>query len=229
MLITSVTVLLLLVLFLGGSLWVSFALFLVGLFSFVIFTDFPVSIILATVGWNQTNSSAMLAVPLFVLMGEILFRSKVSQNLFKGLSPWLEYIPGGLIHVNIFACAFFAAVSGSSAATTATVGKITLPELRKKGYSENLSIGSLGGAGTLGFLIPPSMVMIIYGMMSDVSIGQLFIAGILPGIIIALLFSLYIVIKCISNPELDGKFRKTYTWKERFFSIPLILPVLLLN
>jgi len=225
MLITNI---IFLMIFLGSSLWIGISLLLVGFISFIIFTDFPAGIILSSVGWNQTNSIAMLAVPLFVLMGEILCRSKISQNLFNGLTPWVEWIPGGLMHVNIFACAFFAAVSGSSAATTATVGKITLPELRTRGYSEELSIGSLGGAGTLGFLIPPSIVMIIYGMVADVSIGKLFIAGFIPGIMIALMFVLYITVRSTLNPKLVGKIIKKYTWKERIFAIPSILPVIIL-
>ncbi len=177
--------------------------------------------------WNNTNSSTMLALPLFILMGEILFRSKISENLFKGLTPWISFLPGRLIHVNIAASSLFAAVSGSSAATTATVGKITLPELSKRNYDRSLSLGSLAGAGTLGFLIPPSMMMIVYGIVADVSIGKLFIAGIVPGIILAAGLSGYIIIRCLINPSLAVGDEK-YSWAYRFQTLPLILPVIVL-
>jgi len=161
-------------------------------------------------------------------MGEILFRSKISENLFRGLSPWMDAIPGRLVHVNVLACTFFAAVSGSSAATTATVGKITVPALQKRGYDYDLSIGSLAGAGTLGFMIPPSMVMLVYGIIGDVSIGKLFIAGFVPGIMIALLFSGYIFIRCLITPELAPRGSELHTWKDRFQAIPAIAPVVIL-
>lgn len=169
----------------------------------------------------------MLALPLFILMGEILFRSKISENLFKGLTPWISFLPGRLIHVNIAASSLFAAVSGSSAATTATVGKITIPELSKRNYDRSLSLGSLAGAGTLGFLIPPSMMMIVYGIVADVSIGKLFIAGIVPGIILATGLSGYIIIRCLINPSLALGDEK-YSWTYRFKTLPLILPVIIL-
>lgn len=170
----------------------------------------------------------MMALPMFIWMGEILFRSKISKNLFDGLVPWMSVIPGRLIHVNIFACTFFAAVSGSSAATTATVGKITLPELYRRGYDKTLSIGSLAGAGTLGFLIPPSMMMLVYGIIADVSIGKLFIAGILPGLLIVSLFSGYTLIRCIINPNLAPAEKGQNTWTQRIKSLPDILPVAVL-
>ncbi len=142
----------LLILFMGGSIWIG---------GFFFFSDVSFGSILANIAWNNTNGSSMMALPFFIWMGEILFRSKISANLFKGLSPWMDNIPGRLVHVNILACTFFAAVSGSSAATTATVGKITVPELMKRKYDYDLAIGSLAGAGTLGFMIPPSMVMLV--------------------------------------------------------------------
>ncbi|MFH0784681.1 MAG: TRAP transporter large permease subunit [Pseudomonadota bacterium] len=177
----SLTLCALLVIFMGGTVWIGISLFLVGFGGFFIFTDLPFGSILATTAWNNTSGSAMMALPMFVWMGEILFRSRISENLFKGLTPWMDRIPGRLLHVNILACTFFAAVSGSSAATTATVGKITVPELQKRGYDKSLTVGSLAGAGTLGFLIPPSMMMLVYGIIGDVSIGRLFIAGVIPG------------------------------------------------
>ena len=146
----SAVILGLLILFLGGSIWIGIALFIVGIGGFFIFTDVSFGSLLANVAWNNTSGSAMMSLPFFIWMGEILFRSKISENLFRGLSPWMDSIPWRLVHVNILACTFFAADSGSSAATTATVGKITVPELRKRGYDHDLSIGSLAGAGTLG-------------------------------------------------------------------------------
>lgn len=183
--------------------------------------------ILANVLWNNTHSSTMMALPLFIFMGEILFRSKISENLFKGLSPWMSFLPGRLIHVNIIASSLFAAVSGSSAATTATVGKITLPELLKRNYDRSLSLGSLAGAGTLGFLIPPSMIMLVYGIVAEVSIGKLFIAGVIPGILLAAAFSGFTIIRCIVNPDLAPK-GESYTWADRIKSLPLLLPVCIL-
>jgi C4-dicarboxylate transporter, DctM subunit len=224
----SAVILGLLLLFLGGSVWIGIALFLVGIGGFFVFTDVSFGAILANVVWNNTSGSAMMALPFFIWMGEILFRSRISENLFRGLSPWMDSIPGRLVHVNILACTFFAAVSGSSAATTATVGKITVPELQKRGYDHDLSIGSLAGAGTLGFMIPPSMMMLVYGIIGDVSIGKLFIAGFIPGFMIAFLFSAYILIRCLITPGLAPRGEDRYSWQDRFLALPSIAPVVIL-
>jgi len=224
----SLTVFLVLVALLAGSVWVGMSLIIVAIFSFEYFTSSPSLTVLTNILWNSTHSSTMFALPLFVFMGEILFRSKISENLFKGLSPWVNFLPGGLIHINIVASALFAAVSGSSAATTATVGKITLPELFKRGFDRKLVIGSLAGAGTLGFLIPPSMMMLVYGIVSGVSIGKLFIAGILPGILLASLLIVYNMIRCIIDPSLSPKTDDKYTWDDRLKSIPQLAPVVTL-
>lgn len=224
----SAVILGLLILFLGGSIWIGIALFIVGMGGFFVFTDVSFGSLLANIAWNNTSGSAMMALPFFIWMGEILYRSKISENLFRGLSPWMDAIPGRLVHVNVLACTFFAAVSGSSAATTATVGKITVPELRKRGYDHDLSIGSLAGAGTLGFMIPPSMVMLVYGIIGDVSIGKLFIAGFIPGFMIAFMFSGYILVRCMISPGLAPRGEDRYTWKDRFIAIPAILPVVIL-
>ncbi len=224
----SITLLGFLAVFLVSSIWIGISLFLVGLIGFYLFLDIPFGHILANIAWNNTSGSVMLALPLFVFMGEILFRSKISENLFNGLAPWMDSIPGRLIHVNILASTLFAAVSGSSAATTATVGKITLPELFKRGYDKKLAIGSLAGAGTLGFLIPPSMMMLVYGIMADVSIGKLFIAGVIPGLIIAALFSGYVVLVSLKNPHVAPAGKSSYTWKDRLRSIPLLAPGVIL-
>ncbi len=218
----------LLVVFLGGSIWIGIALFLAGVGGFVFFTDLPFGSILANISWNNTSGSAMMALPFFVWMGEVLFRSRISSNLFTGLAPWMDGIPGRLVHVNILACTFFAAVSGSSAATTATVGKITVPELEKRGYNRMLATGSLAGAGTLGFMIPPSMMMLVYGIIGDVSIGKLFIAGFLPGFLIAGLFSGYVLLLCLFRPSLAPRGEDRYSWAERLRAVPQILPVVIL-
>lgn len=226
--VVSIIVAVLLVVSLLSSIWIGVSLIIVGAISLTLFTESPSLQILANILWNNTHNSTMMALPLFIFMGEILFRSKISENLFKGLSPWMTFLPGGLIHVNVFASGMFAAVSGSSAATTATVGKITLPELlTKRNYNRSLSIGTLAGAGSLGFLIPPSTMLIIYGIMANVSIGQLFIAGIVPGAMIALGFSSYVIIRCLIQPSIVPK-EKHYTWKERMNSITLVFPVIFL-
>lgn len=226
--VVSLTLFGLLVLFMGGTVWIGISLTLVAIGGLVIFTDLPFGSILSTTVWNSTSGSSMMALPMFIWMGEILFRSKISQNLFNGLTPWMNAIPGRLLHVNIFACTVFAAVSGSSAATTATVGKITIPELHARGYDRTLSVGSLAGAGTLGFLIPPSMMMLVYGIIGDVSIGKLFISGFIPGIMLAGMFSSYILLRCLINPALAPDVEERYTWKQRLKALPHIAPVALL-
>lgn len=226
LLTVSLTLLGCLALFLGSTVWIGISLFIVGIVGFVFFTSNEPLAILANIMWNGTSASTMMALPLFVFMGEILFRSKISENLFKGLSPWMDFLPGRLIHVNIFASTLFAAVSGSSAATTATVGKITLPELLKRNYDRSLCLGSLAGAGTLGFLIPPSMMMLVYGIVADVSIGKLFIAGVLPGLMLATCFSGYVILRCLFNAELAPRGDQVYTWGDRIKTTPQLAPVI---
>lgn len=222
----SFTLLACLAAFLLSTVWIGVSLFLVGMVGFVVFTGSPATAILSNIVWNSTSGSTMLALPLFVLMGEILFRSKISENLFNGLSPWMDRLPGRLVHVNIVACTLFAAVSGSSAATTATVGKITLPQLLKRNYDRSLVLGSLAGAGTLGIMIPPSMMMLVYGILADVSIGKLFIAGVIPGLLLAAGFSGFVMMRCILNPKLAPPSDLTYTWRDRWNTIPQLLPVI---
>ncbi len=173
--------------------WIGLALAGVAWIGMSLFSSRPAGDAMAVTIWGTASSWTLTALPLFVWMGEILFRTRLSEDMFKGLAPWLERVPGRLLHTNIIGCTIFAAVSGSSAATCATIGKMTLPELARRGYPDGITIGSLAGAGTLGLLIPPSIIMIVYGVSANVSIAQLFIAGIIPGIMLAVLFSGYIV------------------------------------
>ena len=183
---------------------------------------------MATTIWGTSSSWTLTALPLFVWMGEILFRTKLSENLFKGLSPWLSRLPGGLIHVNVVGCGLFAAISGSSAATVATVGKMSIPELRKRKYPEKILLGSLAGSGTLGLLIPPSIILIIYGVTIEDSIAKLFMAGILPGIMLAVIFMLYVVIWSIINKKQMPIISENFSFLEKIKKSKQLLPVVLL-
>ncbi len=175
------------------GLWVALSLMLVGVAGIALLTSVPSGTVAATAIWASINKWDLTALPLFIWMGEILFRSRLSEDMFAGLSPWLGRLPGRLLHTNIAGCALFAAVSGSSAATTATVGRISLPELKARGYDERIAIGTLAGSGTLGLLIPPSIILIVYGAATEQSIARLFMAGVLPGIMLAGLFMTYVI------------------------------------
>jgi C4-dicarboxylate transporter DctM subunit len=190
-----------LLILLGGGLWIGFGLLATGWLAMELFTQRPVGDAMVTTIWGASSSWTLTSLPLFIWMGEILFRTKLSENMFLGLSPWIQRIPGRLLHANIVGCTIFAAISGSSAATCATIGKMTIPELRKRGYPEDMVVGTLAGAGTLGLLIPPSIIMIVYGVAADQSIAQLFIAGILPGLMLAALFMGYVVVWALLNPS----------------------------
>lgn len=179
---------------LGSGVWVAFSLLGVGMAGMVMFTEAPMGQVLATTVWGASNSWALAALPLFIWMGEILFRSRLSEDMFAGLSPWLKHLPGSLLHVNILGCGIFAAVSGSSAATAATIGKMSIPELTKRGYHEKMILGTLAGSATLGLLIPPSIILIVYGVATEQSIARLFIAGILPGLLLVALFIGYVIL-----------------------------------
>ncbi|MEN3110186.1 TRAP transporter large permease [Uliginosibacterium paludis] len=191
----------LMLLFLAGGLWIGLALIAVGVMGMLGFTPRSPGDGMAVTIWGSGSAWTLTALPLFLWMGEILFRTKLSEDMFKGLAPWLERLPGRLLHTNIIGCTLFAAVSGSSAATCATIGKIALPELTRRGYPESMALGTLAGAGTLGLLIPPSIIMIVYGVSADVSIAKLFIGGVLPGILLAALFMGWVVIWSLLNPE----------------------------
>ena len=214
--------------FLGSGIWVALSMIGVSAIGMMLFTSRPVGDAMATTIWGTSSSWTLTALPLFVWMGEILFRTKLSENLFKGLSPWMQKLPGGLIHVNVVGCALFAAISGSSAATVATVGKMSIPELRKRKYPEKILLGSLAGSGTLGLLIPPSIILIIYGVAVQESIAKLFIAGIIPGIMIALIFMSYVIIWSLINKKEMPKILEEYSFLEKVKRSKQLLPVILL-
>ena len=236
LLLTLVLVLVMFV-FLLSSIWIALSLILTAIFGMLIYdVKLPPAIsifdkigdLLSSSLYDSLNSWSLAALPLFILMGELLYRSSISDRLLSGLLPWLGKIPGRLLHINVVACSLFAAVSGSSAATTATVGKITLNELKKRGYKKSLAIGSLAGSGTLGFLIPPSLIMIIYGVLADVSIGKLFIAGIMPGLLLAFSYSMYIIIISLIDKEVVPKSSESFTMSQKLASLKDLIPTFLL-
>lgn len=211
-----------------AGVWVGFALMAVGLVAMEIATSAPVSSVFARRVWGAMNSWDLTALPMFIWMGELLFRSRLSSDMFEGLAPFTRRLPGRLLHVNVFGCALFACVSGSSAATTATVGRMSLPELRKRGYAENMALGTLAGSGTFGFLIPPSIIMIVYGAATEQSIARLFLAGVGPGILLAFLFSAYIVVWALMNKDKMPPLEPLAGSKEKLRALGLLLPTLLL-
>ena len=217
-----------LLIFLGSGIWVAISMVGVSSIGMMLFTTRPVGDAMATTIWGASSSWTLTALPLFVWMGEILFRTKLSENLFEGLSPWMQKLPGGLVHVNVVGCALFAAISGSSAATVATVGKMSIPELRKRKYPESILLGSLAGSGTLGLLIPPSIILIIYGVTVQESIAKLFIAGIVPGIMIALIFMTYVMIWSLINKKSMPTFKQDFSLMEKVRKSGKLIPVILL-
>jgi tripartite ATP-independent transporter DctM subunit len=213
---------------LGSGVWVAISMIGFSTIGMMLFTSRPVGDAMATTIWGTSSSWTLTALPLFVWMGEILFRTKLSENLFSGLSPWMQKLPGGLIHVNVVGCALFAAISGSSAATVATVGKMSIPELRKRKYPEKILLGSLAGSGTLGLLIPPSIILIIYGVTVQESIAKLFIAGIIPGIMIAIIFMGYVIIWSLINKKSMPKSYENFSFLEKIKKSKQLLPVIIL-
>jgi len=215
-------------LILGSGVWIGLTLSGVAWIGMQLFSSRPAGDAMAVTIWGSSSSWTLTALPLFIWMGEILFRTRLSQDMFKGLAPWMQALPGRLLHVNVVGCAIFAAVSGSSAATCATIGKMSLPELNKRGYPDMMSVGSLAGAGTLGLLIPPSIIMIVYGVTADVSISQLFIGGVIPGILLAGIFSAYIAFWSLTHkdqiPPADAKM----TFKQKLHESRHLIPVVLL-
>jgi C4-dicarboxylate transporter DctM subunit len=226
----AITGLLILSLFLilGSGVWIGLTLSGVAWIGMQLFSSRPAGDAMAVTIWGSASSWTLTALPLFVWMGEILFRTRLSNDMFKGLAPWVQSLPGRLLHTNVVGCTIFAAVSGSSAATCATIGKMTLPELKRRGYPDDIVIGTLAGAGTLGLLIPPSIIMIVYGVTAEVSISRLFIAGVLPGIMLAMLFSGYIAVWALLNPQKVPVADRTYTFLEKLAESRSLIPVVLL-
>ena len=212
---------------LGSGVWVGASLLACAIIGMELFTSRPVGASMAVTIWGAQSSWTLTALPMFIWMGEILFRTRLSEVLFKGLTPWMSRLPGGLLHVNVAGSAIFAAISGSSAATVATVGKMSIPELRGRKYPEKMIVGTLAGAGTLGLLIPPSISLIIYGVTVNESIAKLFIAGILPGIALALMFMLYVAAWGLLKGR-DIAETQLYSWGDKFAALKDLLPVLLL-
>lgn len=213
---------------LASGVWVAVALLTVALACLTFFSNAPTGLVMATTLWGHSHSWPLAALPLFILMGEILLRSRLSQDMFSGLAPWLGRAPGRLLHVNVLGCAIFAAVSGSSAATAATIGRMSVPELIKRGYPESLILGTLAGSATLGFLIPPSVILIVYGVATEQSIARLFIAGILPGIMLVGLFGGYVALRAWMNPALIPAEDSHFSLREKLRASKSLLPVILL-
>ncbi|WP_417420691.1 TRAP transporter large permease [Halomonas sp.] len=231
MLVTSLSLIALLALFLVCGVWIGLALVSAGLLTAFLFTSIPLNVLLPQYIFNVFTTPDLIALPLYILMGEILFRTKLAAALFSGLAPWASLLPGRLLHVNVIGCSMFAAVAGSSVATIQVVGKITSTELLKRGYQPSIATGSLAGAGTLGFLIPPSTVMIIYGVLANTSIIRLFTAGVIPGLLLAIAFMGWIMIHSKINPGLvpdDNDELKNMPFREKLKATKDLLPAFFL-
>jgi tripartite ATP-independent transporter DctM subunit len=215
-------------LILGSGVWVGLTLTGVAWMAVTLFSSRAAGDAMAVTVWGSSSSWTLTALPLFVWMGEILFRTRLSQDMFKGLAPWVQGLPGRLLHTNVIGCTIFAAVSGSSAATCATIGKMTLPELTRRGYPDHMVVGTLAGAATLGLLIPPSIILIVYGVAAEVSISKLFIAGVLPGILLAALFSGYIMVWALRNPAQVPAADAHLTLLQKLAASRSLIPVVLL-
>ncbi len=215
-------------LILGSGVWIGLTLSGVAWIGMELFTSRVAGDAMAVTIWGSASSWTLTALPLFIWMGEILFRTRLSQDMFKGLAPWMQHLPGRLLHTNVVGCTIFAAVSGSSAATCATIGKMTLPELTRRGYPEHMVIGTLAGSATLGLLIPPSIIMIVYGVSAEVSIARLFIAGVLPGLMLALLFSGYIVVWALRHPGQIPPADEKTSLLQKLAASRALIPVVLL-
>ncbi|MEG0316784.1 MAG: TRAP transporter large permease [Comamonas sp.] len=222
MIATAMTILLVLI---GLSIPVGAALGVLGLTLDPMFSELPLTRALGEISWNSNNEFLLVAIPLFILLGEVLLRAGLAEKMYQSMSLWLSWLPGGLMHANIGASTLFSATSGSSVATSATVGTVAIPQIKKHGYKESLFLGSLAAGGTLGILIPPSINLVLYGVLTNSSVPKLYLAGIIPGFMLASLFILTIIIACVLKPEWGGK--KIYaSWGERFRSLVNLLPPL---
>jgi len=221
----AATLIVALLVLLASGLWIGIALMGVAWLGMTLFTSRPVGDAMALALWGSLSGWTLTALPLFLWMGEILFRTRLSEDLFRGLAPWLRRLPGRLLHANIVGCTVFAAISGSSAATCATIGKMTLPELAQRGYPERLAVGTLAGAGTLGLLIPPSIIMIVYGVAAEVSISRLFLAGILPGLLLAALFMAYTALWSLAHRDRIPDADAPLALRDRLRAVRHVLPV----
>jgi len=220
------TLVILLVL-LAGAVPVAAALGVLGLALGEIYARFPLSLAMGEMAWSTSNSFLLVAIPFFVLLGEILLRSGIAERMYGALVQWMPWLPGGLMHSNIVTCGLFAATSGSSVATAATIGTVALGEVERRGYNERLFLGTIAAGGTLGILIPPSINMIVYGVLTETSIPKLYLAGILPGLVLVVLFSLTVLIACLLRPELDGA-RVPTDWAARWRTLPDLVPPILI-
>ncbi len=219
---------LLLSVFLGAGVWIGVSLLAVAAIAIDFLAGRPAGPAIATTMWSSSSSWMLTALPMFVWMGDILFRTKLSEDLFKGLAPIMGRLPGGLLHTNVMGCTIFGSVSGSSAATLSTVAQITIPELRKRNYPEWLIVGTLAGPATLGLLIPPSIIMVVYGVMTNESIAAINIAGIIPGFVLAAFFTAYVMIRTKMMPDYNPTQEPIYGWREKLAASSKLIPVLLL-
>lgn len=216
-------------LMLVSGVWISLTLTGLAVIGLALIENSSIGLLLGTSSWSATTGWSLTALPLFIWMGEILFRTRLSEDLFQGLSPILAKLPGKLLHVNILSCGIFAAVSGSSAATAATIGRMTLPELSRRGYDDGMAIGTLAGSGTLGLLIPPSIILIVYGVAAEVSIARLFLAGALPGVLLVGMFMLYTIIwSLLKRTATHTEDDVTYSFSEKIIALKKLLPIALL-
>ncbi|MEM8840640.1 MAG: TRAP transporter large permease subunit, partial [Pseudomonadota bacterium] len=215
-------------LFLGTGVWVGLALMGVAYIGMELFTARPAGDAMITTIWTSSSSWTLTALPLFIWMGEILYRSRLSEDMFRGLAPWMQGLPGGLLHTNVVGCTIFAAVSGSSAATLTTVGKMSIPELRRRGYPEFMTIGTLAGSATLGLMIPPSLTLIVYGVTINESITQLFMAGVLPGLFLASMFMAYVAAWYFLYPGQRPPPAPAMPLKEKLANSRFLVPVICL-
>ncbi|MDX6748565.1 TRAP transporter large permease subunit [Geminicoccaceae bacterium 1502E] len=226
--LASTVMLAVVLLFLASGVWVAISLLAASIAALVLFTPVPAGSLLASSMWDASWNWALTALPLFVWMGEILSRTRLSSDMFSGVAPWVSRLPGRLLHVNVLSCGIMAAVAGSSAVTAATIGRMSLPELSRRGYNENMMIGTLAGSGTLGLLIPPSIVMIVYGVTAQQSVARLFIAGILPGLVLVLLFMGYVALWSMANAERMPAAEPRVKLRTKLWESRRLIPVLLL-